>query len=162
MQTMTNNLDQQWSMIDDATKLDVADSSGMNSVEFSDSGIVQNHDGFTYGYGGGSTDVNPYNNIEMGSSSGEYSNNELAVSWEHENMTNTGSFNGAQNKFVEMGSLYDNNLNCNLESEIGEDDMMLHEADIAALLSCVNNDAAYGSTLNNLPITLNLQNQVTY
>ncbi|KAI3783920.1 hypothetical protein L1987_43011 [Smallanthus sonchifolius] len=145
MQEMANRLDEQGNLIYDTISMGV-----VNSLKSSNSGFVPNLDDFLYDYGGCTTDVYPYNNIEMGSSSGVNMNTELPMSWNQENPINIANFSNSsfvenskcfvrnyscQSEFVEMGSLYDSNSNGNLENGIGEDDLLLTEADMASLLA---------------------------
>ncbi|GJZ02227.1 putative two-component response regulator ARR21 [Tanacetum coccineum] len=147
MQTTTNNLDGQSNLIDHANTLDVADSS--NNI-----GLVPDPNDFVYDYISGSTPVYPYNIIEMDSSNGVHSNNDLAMSvignpGDLTFMQDSYKFEGnnsTQNDFVQTGVLYDST------SAIAEDDLMFTDADIASLLAYANNDGEYAKLSNNLQL----------
>ncbi|KAI3808168.1 hypothetical protein L1987_24114 [Smallanthus sonchifolius] len=119
MQAMTNNLDEQRNFIDYTTNLGV-----VNLVNSSNTGFVQNLDGL---FGGGSTEVQVYNNFEMDSSGFVQNPNGFESKY------------FSQSEFAEIGSLYGSlygaGSNSNLENGIGEDDIILNEVDIAYLLS---------------------------
>ncbi|KAL8199670.1 hypothetical protein R6Q57_013238 [Mikania cordata] len=140
MQEMTKNLDQV-----------------INLVNSSNSGVVQNLDGYINDYGCCSTKVQNYNNFEMGSCGGVlYSSNSSSM------QKNPSGFNS--NFF---------------ENSFGEDDLKLNEVDIAYLLSYgdgnhlpanlesvnkdvtgqnIANDASFSSYYSEEPISVN-QNQ---
>ncbi|KAI3757586.1 hypothetical protein L6452_05127 [Arctium lappa] len=167
--TMPDSLDGQGYLIDDGAELGIANSGSV--VNSSNSPFMQNLDGVIYDYGVPSTD------IEMISSNDLHSYMELPMNCS----TNTASSSYTQNsngfessKLVEMNSLYDSNSNkellsswndememntdleANLEIRLGEDDLMLDEADIATLWETfipeepyVDHHGKHGSTSNN-------------
>ncbi|KAI3762452.1 hypothetical protein L1987_52882 [Smallanthus sonchifolius] len=118
MQATTNNLDEQRNFIDYAPNSGV-----VNMTNSSNSGFVQNLDGLFYDYGGGSTDVQIYNNFELGSSGVVQNPNGFESNY------------FSQSEFAEIGSLYGAGSNHNLENEIGGDDIIMNEVDIAHLLA---------------------------
>ncbi|KAI3783919.1 hypothetical protein L1987_43010 [Smallanthus sonchifolius] len=171
MQTMTNNLDGQRTLIHDPTSMGTV----ANSVNSINSGFVHDLHGFIYHYGGCSPQIHPYKNIEMCSSSVEHLRRELGMSLDQENPTKVGNLSNSsfvencnnfgnnyfsQNEFGEMGSFYGSDWNGNLENGIGEDDLVLTETDITSLLSYADDDnSEYRGTSNNLPVTLQPPNQ---
>ncbi|KAK1431671.1 hypothetical protein QVD17_08200 [Tagetes erecta] len=156
MQAMGNNHVEENNLSNDTTGM-VQD---VNSLTPSNFGFVPNPDDLVYDYGGCSSEVYPYNNVEAGLSSDVNMNNELATNWNQENGINianpsTYSFvensNGVgcnyscPNEVGEMGSFYGSNSNDNMENDIA-----LSEADMAWLLSVTAN----------VPITENPPNQL--
>ncbi|KAK9075309.1 hypothetical protein SSX86_003632 [Deinandra increscens subsp. villosa] len=168
MQAMPKNLDEQRNLIYDASIMGCVNQNSSNSR------FVPDLNNFVYDYGGFSTELHPYNNIEMGSSSGVIANKELAMSWDQENPMNNGNVSfssvedtsigiesnySGQSEFVEMGSLYGSNSNGNLENGIEEDDLVLSEADIDSLLVFADDNGAYGPTSTDITLTLESPNQ---
>lgn len=121
MPVMTNNLDEQGNLYDVANNM-----GAVSSEDSSNSGFMQNLDGSIYDYGGCSTDVHQYNNIEMGSSDCVHLNKELAISWNLEKPRSIGNSSSSsfvessigfesnyfgQNEFIDMGPSSDVHLN---------------------------------------------------